>query len=159
MRLFVFIVPLLLFSSFTMKKEIPVIDFSGLEPLLSQRNDTTFVVNFWATWCLPCVKELPAFEQIHEKFRDQKVKVLLVSLDFPGQLESRVIPFIQERQLKADVLLLNDPNSNVWIDKVDKSWTGAIPATVIFNRDYYGFFERSFDFAQLDELLNQIIIK
>ena len=124
---------------------IPVYDFKGFEPLLYINNDTTYVVNFWATWCKPCVAEMPYFEQLHDNYKDQKVKVLLVSLDFSTQIEKKLIPFIEKRQLKPEVIVLDDPDANGWIDKVDPKWSGAIPATIIFKGDKRGFFEQSFE--------------
>ena len=111
--------------------QVPVMDFEGFQPYLQKDTDTTYVVNFWATWCKPCVKELPAFEKLNRAYGDRKVKVLLVSLDFIKHYDTKLIPFINERNLESDILLLNDPRSNRWIDKVSPEWSGAIPATVI----------------------------
>ena len=142
-----------------MKEDIPIVDFEGLEPLLNTRTDTTYVVNFWATWCIPCVRELPVFEDINNKYQDQKVKVVLVSLDFPGQLNSKVIPFLEETGIRSEVILLADPNSNMWIDKVSPDWSGSIPATLIYNKNSRQFFEQSFEFGELDEIISGVVIK
>lgn len=132
---------------------IPVYDFEGFEPYLQKENDTIYIVNFWATWCKPCVKELPYFESIGEEFAHQKVKVLLVSLDFSEKLESHVLPFIEKHQLKSEVILLDDVDSNTWIPKVAESWSGAIPATLIYSRHERKFYEGSFTY---DELLTEL---
>ena len=128
-----------------------------MQPLLNKNNDTTYVVNFWATWCKPCVKELPAFEKLNKKYESKKLKVLLVSLDFPKQLESKVIPFVEDRNIKSEVILLKDPDANKWIPKVDSSWTGAIPATLIYKADNRKFYERSFTYEELENELNLIL--
>ena len=74
--------------------QIPVYEnFEDLEPLFNRQTDTTYVINFWATWCKPCVEELPYFEQLFAEHKEEKLKVLLVSLDFPRQLESKLVPF------------------------------------------------------------------
>jgi len=138
-------------------KKIPLINFEELQPLLNKNNDTTYVVNFWATWCKPCVKELPAFEKLNKKYESKKLKVLLVSLDFPKQLESKVIPFVEDRNIKSEVILLKDPDANKWIPKVDSSWTGAIPATLIYKADNRKFYERSFTYEELENELNLIL--
>lgn len=148
----------LLFSVPSGSDRIRVVDYNSLEPILELRNDTTYVVNFWATWCIPCVKELPAFERLNNEYSGRKVKVLLVSLDFPTQVGSRLIPFIEENKIESEVILLDDPNSNVWIGKVDTEWTGSIPATVIFNRDFYGFYERTFEYDDLEEIVKNNLI-
>lgn len=139
------------------KTQVPVVDFNGLEPYLHKQNDTTYVVNFWATWCVPCVKELPAFEKLNEVYGNEKVKVLMVSLDFIKYYDSKLLPFIGERNLKSEVILLNDPKSNRWIDKVSPEWSGAIPATLIYNKDKRTFYEQSFTSESLEkELLKHI---
>ncbi len=124
--------------------DVPVYDFASFEKLLSSDSDTTFVINFWATWCKPCVEELPYFEAYHEKYKNEKVKVILVSMDFPKQIEKKVVPFINDRNLQPEVIILDEPDPNSWIDKVDPEWSGAIPITIIFKQDKRGFFERSF---------------
>ena len=136
------------------EKPIQIVDFEGLKPYLKKHNDTTYVVNFWATWCKPCVKELPYFEQLNENYKDKKVKVILVSLDFAKTYESNLIPFVKKRGLKSEVILLNDPDSNNWINKVDKTWSGAIPATIVYNSTSRNFYEKSFTYNELDSVLN-----
>ena len=88
------------------------------------------------------------FEEIHEKYKGQKVKVHLVSLDFSTQIEKKLIPFIQQRNLKPEVVVLDDPDANSWINKVSEKWSGAIPATLIFKGDKRSFFEQSFESAE-----------
>jgi thiol-disulfide isomerase/thioredoxin len=126
-------------------------DFSGLEYFLNRKNDTTYVVNFWATWCVPCVAELPHFEKLSEKYKNEKVKVLLVSLDMSSKVETSLIPFIKEKQLKPEVLFLKDPDQNTWVPKVDPAWSGAIPATVIYNKSRCKFYEKSFTYEELEK--------
>ena len=137
--------------------KIPTLNFNELEPFLNKKNDSTYVVNFWATWCKPCIKELPYFEKINEQYASQKVKVILVSLDFPGQMESRLIPFAKKRQIKSEVILLDDPDANGWIPKVDQEWSGAIPATIIYNQRERKFFERSFTYEEIETELKSIL--
>jgi thiol-disulfide isomerase/thioredoxin len=122
--------------------QIEIYDFNGLEPLLTTEDNRTYVVNFWATWCKPCIEELPYFEDLQAENKD--IKVILVSLDFPDKLESQLKPFIAEKQLKSQVVLLDDPYENEWIPKIDSTWSGAIPATLIFNKSKRAFYERSF---------------
>ena len=153
---------LLLLLSFTlpvMSQDVKVLDFEGLEPILSIRNDTTYIVNFWATWCIPCVKELPYFQKIDSKYKDDNVKVLLVSLDFLKHIDTRLKPFIEKHKISAEVILLNDPDANSWIDKVSPEWSGALPATVIYNRNFHAFYEKSFTYEELQSIINQNLIQ
>jgi thiol-disulfide isomerase/thioredoxin len=128
---------------------IPVYDFDSLEHLLYFDDDKTYIVNFWATWCRPCIKELPYFEQIGEEYQNKGVEVILVSLDFPEKLETAVIPFIERHNLKSQVVLLDDVNQNRWIPLVSEEWSGAIPATLIYNKNERKFYEQTFTYEQL----------
>lgn len=135
---------------------IPVVDFRQFEPLLHKSNDTTYVINFWATWCVPCRKELPEFQKLFVNKSGEKVKIILVSLDFPKQLQTGLIPFLEKNGITAPVMLLNDPNSNAWIDKVDPAWSGALPATLIYGRNTRFFFEEELDYNTLIQTINKI---
>ncbi len=132
-------------------------NFDGLESYLNQKNDTLYVINFWATWCVPCVKELPHFEKLNQKYKKSKFKLILISLDFPKMIESRVIPFIKQKKLKAEVIVLNDPDANSWIEKVAKEWSGAIPATVIYRNHKREFYEQSFTEEELETEIKTFI--
>ena len=136
---------------------VPVYKFDEFEPLLNKDDGVTYVVNFWATWCKPCIKELPYFETAAAKYADKNVKVLLVSMDFPRLLEKQVIPFIEKNGIKSPVVLLDDTGANEWIPKVDESWSGAIPATVIYNAKERKFYERSFTLEDLEKEINTFL--
>ena len=125
---------------------IPVYkQFDQLAPIFNKETDTTYVINFWATWCKPCVEELPYFETLHEKFGQEKVKVILVSMDFPKKLESLLIPFVEKHELKSQVVALTDSDHNKWIPLVDEDWGGAIPVTVIYKGSERIFVDEQFD--------------
>lgn len=137
--------------------DVPFYEFKELETFLHKNDDKTYVINFWATWCKPCIKELPYFEELNANYSDSNVEVLLVSLDFPKDIESKLLPFIKEKQLKSQVVILNDVKSNIWIPKVDAEWSGAIPATVIYNKDKRKFYERSFTYDELETEVKQFL--
>lgn len=132
--------------------QVKVVDFSWFESLRKSESDTTYVVNFWATWCVPCVAELPEFEQLHTNFKENKVKVILVSLDFIKVLEKTVIPLVKKKKLQSEMVLLNETNPNSYIDKVDPAWSGSLPATLILNNkhSFYRFYEKPLNFAELE---------
>ena len=110
----------------------------------------------WATWCAPCIKELPYFEQLHKE--NKKVKVILVSLDSQKDLEKKLIPFIERKKITAEVLLLSDKDYNTWLSKIDKDWSGAIPATLLLEGKKHLFAEREFEnFTELNDYVNSFI--
>jgi len=115
--------------------KLEIYDFNGLEKFLNQEDNKVHVINFWATWCKPCVKELPHFEALNKKYKDKGVEVLLVSLDFPKQYDKKLKPFIVKHNLKSRILVLDDVDMNTWIPKVNKDWDGAIPVTLIYNKE------------------------
>ena len=136
---------------------VKTLNYNQLKPYLEQKDDKIYVVNFWATWCAPCVKELPYFEKIKKDYADKNVEVLLVSLDFPKQVEKKLIPFIKKKKLQSEVVLLDDVNEDVWIKAIDESWSGAIPATIIYNANNRKFYEKSFDYVTLEKELKTFI--
>src|SRR5690606_33233661 len=139
-------------------KKVVSLNFEALDrQYLQKKNDSIYVINFCATWCKPCIKELPAFEKLASDYSDKKVKLLLVSLDFPDKLESQVIPFITENKLQSEVVLLDDSDANSWIPKVSPQWSGAIPATIIYDKDNRKFYEQSFTFEELETELKTFL--
>ena len=104
--------------------------FDELNTYIKENNSKPLVVNFWATWCAPCVKELPYFEKLNQE--NPNVKVILVSLDFEKQVESKLIPFLKKKKIISTSIYLADKDYNSWLPKIDKNWSGSIPATVIF---------------------------
>lgn len=132
-------------------------NFDGLTSFLKQEDGTTYIINFWATWCAPCIKELPYFEEINALYKEKNVKVILVSLDFPKKVTSNLIPFIKRKKIASQVIHLNDPDANSWIEKVNKEWSGAIPATLIYKDDHSVFYEQSFTFETLEKELLKML--
>lgn len=135
-------------TSFAQSLQQPIPEFrtfEELEPLLTRNNDTTYVINFWATWCKPCVKEMPYFQELFNVYQGKPLKIILVSLDMPQDLATRLRKFVDEQQLSGDVVALTDVDQNSWIPKVDESWTGAIPATLIRKGLKSSFLEGEWD--------------
>ncbi|MDP2187170.1 MAG: TlpA disulfide reductase family protein [Sphingobacteriaceae bacterium] len=147
---------LLLSTSVLQAQNIPIIKQADLYALLAKRDDTLRVVNFWATWCGPCVQELPHFEKLQRNHHDKPLKVILVSLDFPSQLQKRVVPFVKKRKLTATVLLLDGGDPNQWIDRVEPRWSGSIPATLFLYKGKRLFYEGQLSEADLYKYVQQI---
>lgn len=128
--------------------EVKVLKYEDLLEVLNQKNDTLNVVNFWATWCMPCVKELPHFVATAQAMKDKPVKLILVSLDTRSNLDSAVVPFLKKKNFVAQHYLLDDNGRmNEWIPKIDAGWDGAIPATALYKNGQ----KLRFDQGQLSE--------
>ncbi len=135
------------FSAFSQPARLITID--QLNDRMENGGDTTYIINFWATWCVPCIKELPAFEKFGEKFKDEKTKVLLVSVNFKSELNDSVITFLKKENIKSEVFLLNEKNQQEYIDRIDSSWSGSIPATLFIKNGRRSFFEKDFTYDDL----------
>lgn len=124
--------------------------------LTGKVNDTTYVINFWATWCSPCVKEIVFFEDLYRENQREKLKVVLVSLDFPNRAKTQLLPFLNEKSITAPVLLMTNMDYNSWIEEVDPDWSGAIPATLFHKGGKRMFLEGEISREELYEYVNQI---
>lgn len=138
------------------QRKVDIVKFDWYKHLRAVENDTTYVLNFWASWCMPCINELPVFEKLNQSVQGQKLKVILVNLDSYKKLHITVIPYLDKQQMQAEVVVLDEPDFNKWIHKVDRSWSGTIPATVIFNhqKKLYKFIEGETTFAELKGIID-----
>jgi thiol-disulfide isomerase/thioredoxin len=107
------------------------IKLNELQEIIQKQSDRVLVINFWATWCAPCIKELPLFEKLND---EKKATVILVSMDYDLDPNiEKVDRFISRKKLRSKVVVLTESNPNSWIEKIDKRWSGALPATLIIN--------------------------
>jgi thiol-disulfide isomerase/thioredoxin len=139
--------------------QVKVIKFPELqEYITTSADDKVKVINFWATWCGPCVKELPFIDSLGHTYDPDKVELLLVSLDFPDQL-SRVHTFLQSKKIGSTVWLLDESDPNLFIDQVDASWSGAIPATLLIRNSTAQrlFLEGELTKAELEKHINKLL--
>lgn len=112
---------------------MPFMKYEEFEKKIQSEGDKLLVVNFWATTCAPCVKELPYFMEVNNKYKnDPKFKMILVSLDRALD-KDRVLKFIKNKNLAAEVILLDDiKRMNTWIPRFEKDWDGNIPVTIFY---------------------------
>ena len=127
----------------------------------SAKNDTVYVVNFWATFCKPCIAEIPDFIKIVEKYKTQKVKLLLVSLDLPAYYPARVAAFAKKNKYKTNIVWLNETDADHFCPMIDNKWSGAIPSTIIVNNKtgYRKFVEDQISPADFEAALKAAIAK
>ena len=120
-------------QGFGQSEKVKIIKFEHLRKMMNHVSDTTLVVHFWATWCKPCVEELPNFEKLSREYATKKIRFVMVSMDFSKDINDKVIPFVTKNNINSEVVLLDEPDYNAWIDDIDKEWSGTIPATLMLN--------------------------
>lgn len=133
-------------------QELPFIKAGQISLWKNADTDTIYVLNFWATWCAPCVEELPIFEKLSKEYADENVKVILVSTDFKKLVESKVKPFVKEHGLENLAVFMDESNPNKYIDSVDTFWSGALPATLVWSKrkGVSQFFEKKLTYEELE---------
>jgi thiol-disulfide isomerase/thioredoxin len=132
--------------------KIELINLNSLYNRVDHGQDTVYIINFWATWCGPCAKELPDFEKLSVDYKSEKLKVLLISLDGKSKIQTSVLPFIKRNGIKNEVFILDESDPQVYINRVDSNWSGGLPATLIIKNGKRKFFENDFTY---EELLNE----
>jgi thiol-disulfide isomerase/thioredoxin len=129
-----------------------------IEQLLKRidSNDTMYVLNFWATWCKPCVQELPTFDSLYAQTKSNNIKLILVCLNFSEELNTKVNPFLKNKNTLTECVLLDEVNGNDYINKISESWTGAIPATYFQYGNKKLMVEKKMNLKQMNESLQKL---
>lgn len=134
-----------------------LIRLSQLQARIQAEKERVQVINFWATWCGPCIKELPLFEKLNADRKDILVRLVSLDMDLDPNPD-KVRGFVARKKITSEVIILDERNPNEWIDKVEKSWSGAIPATLIINNKNgkRKFIERALQEGELEKLIAEI---
>jgi thiol-disulfide isomerase/thioredoxin len=117
------------------------------------------VLNFWATWCGPCVAEFPELVAIDAKYRDKGVKFVGITSDDPEDVQPKVIPFIKKHQVKFDIVQQNLEDSEEMMNQITKDWNGVIPVTVVYDKQgnlaysRFGIIDRDLLIAEIEKVL------
>ena len=130
-RLFVLIVSLFA-TLIGFSQRVGSVKITELETMIAE-SKTPLIINFWATWCKPCLEELPYFEKEVDEHSKDSVKLLLVSLDFKEAFPQGISTFTKKREIKGQIFWLNETNADYFCPKIDPKWSGAIPATLFIN--------------------------
>ena len=137
-------------------QKVAVYKINDLLKRIHNNSDTIYVVNFWATWCKPCVAELPGFEKIHKEFKNRKMKVLLVSMDFVEERDKKLKEFLKKNKYTCEVVLLDEINGNDFINKISEKWSGAIPATLIIKNKWKDqFYEGKMTYDMIEKIIEE----
>lgn len=149
---------LLLLYHITAAQDVRRIKADELERIM-QHPDTALVVNLWATWCAPCIKELPWFEKQARALNDKPVKFIFLSLDLEDAYPENIRRFIAQRKIKSTVLWLDESNANTYAPLLDPRWEGSIPATIFLHqkKGYRKFVEGEMSEADLKNELQKML--
>ena len=136
----------LLFSFLVINSAIAQIPAYTADKLVARiaNKDTTYIINFWATWCGPCVKELPQFDKLQKAYAGKPVKVILASFDFKDAYPEKLTTYVERKKLLPQIVWWSETDANQFIPKIDNNWSGGLPATLVVNAKthYHTFIER-----------------
>jgi thiol-disulfide isomerase/thioredoxin len=152
------IVGVLFFLTEINAQTIPKWKVTVLEEYIN-KSETPVIINFWATYCIPCIKELPYFEELVKKYEDKGVKLLLVSLDFKEAYPEKIKKFSAKMKFSSSIVWLNETNADYFCPKVDSKWSGVMPASLFVNNKtgHRSFFEEAIPKAKLEEEIIKMI--
>lgn len=117
--------------------------YEELAPLFEQASDTTYLINFWATWCKPCLEELPLLREVAAAYADEPFRVVLVSLDRKPEAIARIPEFLSQQDIDLPTVVLTDENSE-WMRELDEHWSGQLPTTFIYRGELRYVYRRPF---------------
>jgi len=92
------------------------------------------VLNFWATWCGPCVAEFPELVALDAKYRDKGMKLVGITADDAEDVQPKVIPFIKKHHVKFDIVRQDTDDPEEMINQITKDWNGVIPVTFVYDK-------------------------
>lgn len=158
MKHFILIFSVLVCSVIASAQHIPAYSAKQVIEHTSSK-DTLYIINFWATWCPPCVAELPEFNALQKRYAGQPVKILLVSLDFKEDYPAKLERFVEKKKLGPQVAWLSDTDPNIFIPILENSWEGSIPATVIVHpgKSFKKFIEGSITERQVSTIADKLL--
>lgn len=117
------------------------------------------IINFWATFCKPCVEELPYFQTLVNRYKSRGVKLIAVSLDLKETYPAKITSAAKRLKLTSPVVWLNESNADLFCPAVDSTWSGAIPATLFINnaKSYRRFFEEEVSKEKLEAEIKKML--
>jgi thiol-disulfide isomerase/thioredoxin len=154
--LFVLVLLAVSATSYSQQKA-EIVKLPQLLEIINSKSNKVKVINFWATWCAPCVKEMPLVEKVGLDRED--VEVILVSMDLDlDPNPDKVHRFIERKKLQSRVVILDERDPNKFIDKIDENWSGALPATIVINGNtgQRKFVEKELHEGDLEKLIAEV---
>ena len=156
-RKIILVLGVCLLTQLSMAQKAELVSLEKLKTIIAGKEKPIQVINFWATWCAPCVKELPLLEKLNQERSDVKVTLVSMDMDLDPNPE-KVHKFVSRKNIQSRVIILNESNPNSWISKIEKSWSGALPATLIVNSatGKRKFWERELHEGDLEKLIEEV---
>ncbi len=115
-------------------RSVEPINEQGLRQLIHERAGRVLLLNFWATWCKPCVEEFPELIRLQQTYRDSLVDIIAISVDYPDEVASKILPFLDSLGVSFTVFVADIPKPDDLIITLNPTWSGAVPATFVFDR-------------------------
>ena len=155
-NLLIFTAIILVYSSCA--QTIPKWKITDVEDYI-KKSETPVIVNFWATYCIPCIEEIPYFQELVKKYENKGVNLLLISLDFEDFYPSRIKKFADKQKFTAPIVWLDETNADYFCPKIDSAWSGVMPATLLINNNsgFRSFFEEQIPREQLEAEILKLV--
>lgn len=117
-----------------LQTNVTQIDSTNLQNLIDESRNSVLVINVWATWCVPCVEEMPDLIKLAKYYENENVNLIGISIDYPEEIETKILPFLQQHKINFPVYVNNFNNDEVLINFLNSNWSGAIPATFVYDK-------------------------
>jgi thiol-disulfide isomerase/thioredoxin len=152
------IIILILVSASSFSQEIKRIKITDLEKTINE-SEGPLIVNFWATYCVPCLAEIPHFQEMAKQYKDKGVRLILVSLDMKDAYPKKINTIARKLKLNPPIYWLDESNADYFCPKVDSSWSGALPSSLFINHHtgYRKFFEDELSKERLEKEIKSMI--
>jgi thiol-disulfide isomerase/thioredoxin len=111
---------------------VQLLDMEGLQKIISERNGKPLLINFWATWCVPCREEFSDLVKFYSDFKD-KVDLIAISVDYPKESETKIKPFLDKMNPEFNTYVYSERDQESLINMISKDWSGALPATFVYD--------------------------
>jgi thiol-disulfide isomerase/thioredoxin len=157
MKIFL-VITLLFFSAMSDAQEVKAVKVTELSKTIKE-SKTPLIVNFWATFCVPCIQEMPYFQEMARQYKSQNVSLLFVSLDLQEAYPTKVNAMAKKLQLTFPVVWLNETNADYFCPKIDTTWSGGMPSSLFVNNatGYHKFFEDQLSKDKLENVIKEMI--
>ena len=141
-------------------QQIQKIKIKALTDLIAT-SDSVLIINFWATFCKPCVEEIPNLLKFTKKYKKEKASLYLVSLDLEDYYPEKIKKFVAKKKYAAKIAWLDESNADYFCAFIDASWSGAIPATLFINNKngYKKFYEKQLSATEIEVAIKAALQK